>query len=62
MIDTGAEGRLTTERVLATADGDPHSLSVFMCGPPGMLRSFETGLRLAGVPSRRIHREQFDWR
>jgi predicted ferric reductase len=62
LIDTGVEGRLTSERVLAAADGDRSGLSVFMCGPRGMLRSFQTELRVAGVPSRRIHREHFDWR
>ena len=62
LIDTEVEGRLTTEQVLETAGCDPRTLSVFMCGPPGMLRTFESGLRLAGVPSRRIHREHFDWR
>ena len=41
--------------------GEPRRLSVFMCGPTGMLRSFQTQLRLAGV-RRRIHREHFDWR
>jgi ferredoxin-NADP reductase len=35
---------------------------VFMCGPQSMLRTFQAQLRLAGVPSRRIHREYFDWR
>ena len=62
LIDTPVEGRLTPERVLAVAGGDPRELSVFMCGPRAMLRSFESQLRLAGVPSRRIHREHFDWR
>jgi predicted ferric reductase len=62
LIDTTTDGRLTTERVLATADGDPRALSVFMCGPNAMLSSFETQLRHAGVPARRIHREHFDWR
>jgi predicted ferric reductase len=62
LIDTTTEGRLTTERVLAAADGDPRELSVFMCGPNAMLSSFETQLRHAGVPARRIHREHFDWR
>ena len=33
-----------------------------MCGPQGMLRSFQTQLRLAGVPPGSIHREYFDWR
>ncbi len=62
LIDTSVEGRLTLERVLAAVDGDPGALSVFMCGPPGMLRTFQTQLLLAGVRSRRIHREHFDWR
>jgi predicted ferric reductase len=62
LIDTTTEGRMTTERVLAAADGDPSGLSVFMCGPNAMLSSFETQLRQAGVPASRIHREHFDWR
>jgi predicted ferric reductase len=62
VIDTRVEGRLTAERVLAVANGDPTGLTVFMCGPPAMLRSFQTQLRLAGVPSKHIHREYFDWR
>ena len=62
LIDTAGEGRLTSERVLAVAGGDPRELSVFMRGPRPMVRSFQSQLRLAGVPSRRIHREHFDWR
>jgi predicted ferric reductase len=62
IVDTSVEGRLTTERVLAAAGPPASELSVFMCGPRGMLRSFQTQLRLAGVPARRIHREYFDWR
>jgi predicted ferric reductase len=62
LIDTGVEGRLTTERILATVGGDTEELSVFMCGPSGMLRTFQSQLADAGVSSRRIHREYFDWR
>ncbi len=62
LIDTAVQGRLTAERVLAVADGDRSRLSVFMCGPREMLRSFQTQLRLGGVPAKRIHREYFDWR
>jgi predicted ferric reductase len=62
LVDTRVEGRLTPERVLGAVDADPRDLSVFMCGPRGMVRSFQTGLRAAGVPARRIHREHFDWR
>ena len=62
LIDTSIDGRLTVERVLATTDGERRGLSVFMCGPDGMLRAFQSQLRLAGVPGKRIHREYFDWR
>jgi predicted ferric reductase len=62
LIDTSVDGRLTAEQVLAAADDNRGNLSVFMCGPREMLRAFQTQLRLAGVPAKRIHREQFDWR
>jgi len=62
LVDTSVEGRLTSERVLAEAGGDPRGLEVFMCGPGPMLRTFQARLRQAGVPARRIHREHFDWR
>ncbi len=62
LIDTSVEERLTPERVLAAANGDRRELSVFMCGPQEMLRSFNTQLRAAGVPARHIHNESFDWR
>jgi predicted ferric reductase len=62
LIDTSVEGRLTLERVLGAAGDGVSDLSVFMCGPRGMLRSFQKQLRLAGVPATRIHREYFDWR
>jgi predicted ferric reductase len=62
LVDSRRDGRLTPEDVLAVAGGDPRELSVFMCGPQAMLRSFQNGLRERGVPARRIRREYFDWR
>jgi predicted ferric reductase len=62
VIDSNVEGRLTLDRVLADVDGSPRGLSVFMCGPTGMLNTFQTELRKAGVPARQMHRESFDWR
>ena len=62
LVDTSVNGRLTAAHVLAVAGGDPRQLSVFLCGPQGMLRSFLPQLRTAGVPGRHIHREYFDWR
>lgn len=62
LVDTTVRGRLTPEQVLETVGIPPAELSVFMCGPAPMLRTFQDGLRRAGVPGRRIHREYFDWR
>jgi predicted ferric reductase len=62
VLDTSVHGRLTVERVLAAGGGDPRHVSVFLCGPEPMLRTFQSGLRAAGVPGRHIHREHFDWR
>ena len=63
LVDTRVQGRLTVDRVLDAVDpAELRDLSVFMCGPEPMLRAFTAGLREAGVPKRRIHREHFDWR
>ena len=56
------EGRLTAGQALATAVADPDMLSVFLCGPAGMVSSFCKDFRRAGIASRRIHREYFDLR
>ncbi|HET6483002.1 MAG TPA: hypothetical protein VFG35_23605 [Actinoplanes sp.] len=62
IIDSAVDGRLTPQEVLAEAGDHPAELSAFMCGPAAMLATFETQLRRAGVASRHIHREYFDWR
>ena len=62
LVDTAERGRLTPEQVLETIGANARELSVFMCGPAPMLRSFQDGLRAGGVPARRIHRQYFDWR
>jgi predicted ferric reductase len=61
-VDSSREGHLTAERVMATAAGNPDALSVFLCGPVEMVRSFQSDFRRAGVASRRIYREYFDLR
>jgi predicted ferric reductase len=62
LLDTSRDGRLTPGRVLEATGGDVRDLSVFMCGPQPMLRSFQAQLVTAGVPAGQIHREYFDWR
>ncbi len=61
LIDTSVDGRVTVARVLGAA-GEANGLSVFMCGPKGMLSALQGDLRRAGIPGARIHREYFDWR
>ena len=56
------DGRLTAQQVLASAREKPAALSAFLCGPASMVRNFESAFRHAGVPSRNIYREYFDWR
>lgn len=62
VLDTSSGGRLTTDQILAATSADPRELSVFLCGPEGLVRAFQNSLRSAGVRSRHIHREYFDWR
>jgi predicted ferric reductase len=56
------DGRLTAQQVLASAREKPAALSAFLCGPASMVRNFESAFRHAGMPSRNIYREYFDWR
>ena len=62
LVDSKMDGRLTAAQVLSKVEAEPADLSVFMCGPTTMLQAFHTQLRRAGVRSRRMHREYFDWR
>ena len=61
LVDS-TQGHLTPDRVLADTTADPRSLSVFLCGPGGMVQTFSRSLRRAGVAPRNLHREHFDWR
>jgi predicted ferric reductase len=61
-VNSSSDGHLTAERVLATAEGNPGTLSVFLCGPAGLVRNFQTTFRHPGVAGRHIYREHFDLR
>ena len=63
--DSRTDGRITPNDVLAGAPGSASGVSVFLCGPTPMVKGLAQGpqgLRKAGVPSRNIYREHFDWR
>ena len=54
LVNSTVDGRLTADEVLATAGDDPTALSVFLCGPEGMVRTFKptsTGLACPGKRS-----------
>jgi predicted ferric reductase len=62
LVDSGVEGFLTPQRVIDTVGPITPELSVFLCGPHGMVTAFRTALRRAGVPRTQIHHEHFTWR
>jgi predicted ferric reductase len=62
LVDTSSQGRLTPDQILAENPADPRRLSVFLCGPRGMVQTFTQRFRRAGVAPRNLHREHFDWR
>lgn len=62
IVDSGIDGRLTTQQILAHADGDTQELSVFMCGPESMVSAFRRQFAKAGVRRRNIHHEYFNLR
>ncbi len=56
------EGAWSVEEVVRNAGGAIAEYHVYLCGPLGMIRAFETGLLKAGVPARNIHFEEFNFR
>lgn len=62
VVRSDVDGRLTAQTVLSRVGAQPRDLSVFLCGPEGLVESMTDGLRAGGVPVGRFHREYFDWR
>lgn len=54
----GEPGTVNADRIRRWAP-DVAERDVYLCGPPGMIRGLIPVLRKLGVPSRRIHHEQF---
>ena len=55
-------GSLTPERVVETVGEPLDGVSVYLCGPVGMIEVFEVGLARSGVDPRNIHYEEFSFR
>ena len=61
LVCADTDGQLTPEAVVhAVSPGA--SPSVYMCGPPPMMKAFSAGLRELGIPNRRVRWEQFGTR
>ncbi|MFN8108768.1 MAG: ferric reductase-like transmembrane domain-containing protein [Thermoleophilia bacterium] len=56
------DGFLTADRVAGAITSRLQDCSVFMCGPPPMIRSLEAGLVERGVRPEAIHYEEFSFR
>jgi Na+-transporting NADH:ubiquinone oxidoreductase subunit F len=58
LVLSDSDGPLTAEAVLrgVPPDGD---LSVYMCGPPPMMKALARGLRRRGIPRTRVRWEDF---
>ena len=62
LVDTRSQGRLTPGAVLEATSAPPRDLSLFICGPEGMIERFKRDFRRAGVPRSQIHHEYFNVR
>src|SRR5437660_277009 len=57
------DGSLTMEHIVETSGGGTiNARDIYMCGPSGMMQSFQHSLRKLGVPPMHIHFEQFTFR
>jgi ring-1,2-phenylacetyl-CoA epoxidase subunit PaaE len=58
----GEKGRISadfTREVFASANIDPGEVSVFLCGPDGMMDTIETVLDELGIDKKNTHKESF---
>ncbi|MGB3277237.1 MAG: ferric reductase-like transmembrane domain-containing protein [Castellaniella sp.] len=61
--DAGAGQRLDAETLSREAGAQPgDALDVWFCGPAGLARNLETGLRTLGLKDVPVHREAFEMR
>ncbi len=59
---TSREGSLTAENIIESTQGELSNRDIFMCGPLRMMESFNRQFRRLGVPARKIHYEEFNFR
>jgi predicted ferric reductase len=61
VLHTARDGRLSVKKI-AELSGDPSDRDIYMCGPIAMIEAFRIAFMARGVPRRRIHYEEFNFR
>ncbi|MCP4420608.1 MAG: hypothetical protein GY805_28715 [Chloroflexi bacterium] len=56
------DGNLSAEQIASQSNGAMVGKHIYMCGPAGMMESFATQFKQAGVPAQNIHYEEFNLR
>jgi len=55
------QGSLTVEEIAQNA-GDLRERDIYLCGPLGMVQAFAEKFKAQGVPAKKIHHEEFNFR
>ena len=62
LFDSGSGARIDAAALQKDLDGSPSEWSYYLCGPKPLTASMSAGLAKRGVPARRIHTEEFEFR
>ena len=62
LFDSGSGARIDAAAVEKDLDGTPGEWSYYLCGPRPLAAAMSAGLATRGVPARRIHTEEFEFR
>ena len=62
LFDSGSGARIDAAAVGKDLDGAPGEWSYYLCGPRPLAAAMSAGLAERGVPARRIHAEEFEFR
>jgi len=62
VFDSDAGARIDAAAIESGLDGAPGDWSYYFCGPKPMIAAVSGGLAERGVPARRIHTEEFEFR
>ena len=62
LFDSESGGRIDAAAIEKDLDGTPAEWSYYLCGPKPLATAMSAGLAKHGVPARRIHTEEFEFR